>query len=90
MSWTWTAITKGNCSFASQQLLYRSVFLPTAINCTACLLRLLLYRNRQLGYLESTLEQYLEQLAGLSGHNFYQKRKEKKKENYLKCTKIIC
>lgn len=64
ISWTWTAITKDKMLILlPNDFFYRAVFLPTASTYTTCLLRLLLYRNRQLGCLESTLEQYLEQLA---------------------------
>lgn len=53
-------------------------FLPTASTYSTCLLRLLLYRNRQIRCLEWTLEQYLELLGG-KDQKFYQKKEEKSK-----------
>lgn len=52
----------------SNNFFYRVIFLPSSQQTyTACLLRHLLFRNGLLGWLGSTLEQYLEQLAGLQG-----------------------
>lgn len=85
-------IKKDRRSSAFQQLPLPSDFFSSSSQqtYTACLLRHLLFRNRLLGCLGSTLEQYLEQLAGLyKVKKKLFKKKNEIKANGLKCTKKI-
>lgn len=69
-------IKKDRRSSAFQQLPLLSDFSSSSQQTyTACLLRHLLFRNRLLGWRGSTLEQYLEQLAGRQGQKKLFKKK---------------